>query len=229
MLRSRGSRAGFTIVELVVIISITSILSLAFFSAAYSYFELIYKNNALIDMTVSSQTLLRSTVESLRLGDGVRQSSSITDPNAPADGWDTSNDDFVIVIAVPAINAARDYIIDPSTGSPYMNELVYYKNAATLMQRSLAHPDAAGNSLKTSCPPEEAVSDCPADKELAEYVDSVSFTLYDQDDGLTTEPLQARSVKIDLVMKRKILGYEISLDNSVRATLRNLFQAQTGG
>ena len=104
-----------------------------------------------------------------------------------------------------------------------MNELVYYKNGTLLIQRALANPDAAGNSLKTSCPSEIATANCPADKQLAEYVKSMVFTLFDQDDIATNDPLAARSIKIDLAMERDLSGAPLTLNNSIRVTLRNRF------
>lgn len=223
LLFPRNKSGGFTIVELTVVIVVTSILLLAFLGIFTNYFVIISKNNAHMDMTVSSQNLLRSTVDTIRVGGGVRQSNSITDANAPSGGWNTSNTDFVIIIASPALDASRNYIIDSSTGSPYMNELVYYKSGSTLLQRALAHPDASGNSLKTSCPASQATPTCPEDKTLAEYVKTMVFTLYDQDNNPTTDPLLAQSVKIDLGMERTSFGSTFSLDNSIRVTLRNRF------
>lgn len=218
-----ASKQGFTIVELAIGISVGTVLLLAFMTVITDYFILITKNNASIDMTTSSQNLLRSTVEVLRLSNGVRQTNSITDPNAPSGGWNTSNANFVIVISTPAIDAARDYIIDPSTGSPYMNELVYYRSGNSLMKRSLANPAAAGNTLRTSCPAALASDTCPADVDLADYFQAMSFTLYNQDSNVTSDPTLARSVKIDLNMQRTVFGTPISLDNAIRVTLRNRF------
>lgn len=215
--------AGFTVVELVVGITIGSILFLAFTVAMTNYFVLITKNNASIDMAANSQNLLRSTVETLRVGDGVRPTNTIADSNAPSGGWNTSNADFVIVIASPALNSARNYIVDLSTGSPFMNELVYYKNGSSLMLRRLANPDANGNALTTSCPPGSSSQSCPPDKLLADYVQSMTFTLYDQDNNLTAEPTLARLIKIDLNMQRTVFGSAISLNNSIQVTLRNRF------
>ena len=214
---------GFTTVELIVVVSVTSIMFLAFLGIFTNYFVIITKNNAQMDMTVNSQNLLRSTVDTLRVGGGVRQSNTIADANAPPGGWNTSNDDFVIVIASPALDSNRNYIINEDTGSPYMNELVYFKDGDRLTQRALAHPDAAGNSLQTSCPQAQASPTCPADKKLAEYVKTMVFTLYDQDNNSTNDPLAAQSVKIDLGMERTSFGSTFSLDNSIRVTLRNRF------
>ena len=214
---------GFTIPELVVIITVTGILGIAFFGGISNFFALMSRNNAANDLTTSSQNLLRSTVETLRVGGGVRQTNTIADANAPVGGWNTSNEDFVIVIASPALDSAREYIIDPQTGSPYMNELVYFKDGLNLVRRTLAHPDAVGNSQTTSCPPDLASPACPADKVLAEYVKDMVFTLYDQDDNSTNDPLAAFSIKIDLAMERDVAGPPLTLDNSIRVTLRNRF------
>lgn len=214
---------GFTIVELAIGISVGTVLMLAFMTVMTDYFILITRNNASIDMTTSSQNLLRSTVETLRLSNGVRQTNSITDPNAPAGGWNTSNANFVIVISTPALDSSHNYIIDPSTGAPYMNELVYYKSGSSLMKRTLANPAAAGNTTMTTCPANQASSSCPADVDLADYFQSMSFNLYDQDGNTTSDPSSARSVNIDLDMQRSVFGNPISLDNKIRVTLRNRF------
>lgn len=219
-LRQR-QEAGFTLVELVVVVSVMAIIGAVFLGMVSNYFVVITRNNELSEMTVSSQNLLRSTVENLRYGDGVRQTNQITDPNAPSGGWSTNNSTFVIIIAVPALTSAHNYITDPSTGSPYMNELVYYKNGTTLMERKLANPSATGNTLHTSCP--TATSGCQADTLLARYVNTMTFTLYDQDAVLTTVPANGRSVSITLNMQRNAPGNPINLTTNIRVTLRNRF------
>jgi prepilin-type N-terminal cleavage/methylation domain-containing protein len=220
---SLNKQTGFTLVELLVSMSVMAIISVTFVGVTSSYFTLITRTNALSEMTVASQNLLRATVENIRYGNGVRQTNQIIDANAPGAGWNTSNSTFVIIIPVPALDSARAYIIDPDTGSPYMNELVYYKNGNTLMERKLAHPSAVGNRLKTSCPAALATAACPADIKLAENVGTMGFTLYDQDGSVTASTAAARSVKIDLTMKRPSVGNPLTVSNSIRVTLRNRF------
>jgi prepilin-type N-terminal cleavage/methylation domain-containing protein len=214
---------GFTIVEMTVVITVFGIVGVVFLGIVANYFVVISRSNALTDMTINSQNLLRTTVENIRYGDGVRQTNTIVDSHAPAGGWNTSNTSFVIIIAVPALDTSKNYIIDPATGSPYMNELVYYKTGTTLMERILANPAATGNRIHTTCPPASATTSCPADPVLADYVRSMLFTLYDQDGASTTDTALARSVKIDLTMERNDPGHPITLSNSIRVTLRNRF------
>ena len=218
------NQAGFTIVELLVAISLIATISVGLISVFTNYLAIITRNNVLVDMTATSQNLLRSTVEELRYGAGVRQTNTINDPNGPSGGWNTTNTNFVIIIAVPAVDASGAYIIDTTTGQPYNNELVYFKQDLTLYKRTLAHGSAAGNKLITSCPSATASSTCPPDRKLAENVKDMEFILYDQDNALTSDTLLARSVKIDLRLERDTFGDPLSLDNSIRVTLRNNFQ-----
>src|SRR5579884_2393443 len=207
-----------------VALTVSALISVVFLGMIASYFVIITRNSELGDMTVNSQNLLRTTVENIRYGDGVRQTNQITDPNAPSGGWTTSNANFVIILAVPALDkTTHAYIIDPSTGSPYMNELVYYKNGTTLMERVLANPSAANNNRVTTCPASLATNTCPADAQLATYVNTMSFTMYDTDAAVTTDPTQARSIYITLNMQRNAPGNPLNLTTSTQVTLRNRF------
>lgn len=216
-------QSGFTIVELNITITLMAIVAISFMAVFTNFLVLSSKTNATIEMTSTSQNLLRVIVEELRYGAGVRQTNSITDPNSPPGGWNTGNVNFVIITAVPALTSNNEYIIDPSTGSPYQNEFVYYKSGTDLYRRTLAHPSAAGNKTRTSCPSASASSSCPADGKLAENVNSMTFILYDQDNNTTTVATSARSIKIDLALLKNTYGTDLKFDNSIRVTLRNTF------
>ncbi|MBI5357250.1 hypothetical protein HZB74_00120 [Candidatus Saccharibacteria bacterium] len=219
----RSSEGGFTIVELNMTIGLMAILSIGFMAIFTNFLVTNTRINTSIEMTSGSQILLRTMVEELRYGAGVRQTNTITDPNGPGAGWNTGNVNFVIITAVPAVDSSNNYIIDTSTGSPYMNEFVYFKQGTALYKRTLAHPSATGNSLKTSCPESVATSSCPADRKLVENLETMSFTLYDQDNATTANTALARSIKIDLTLSKDTFGNPITFDNSIRITLRNTF------
>ncbi len=219
--RQLNSR-GFTLVELNLTIAMMAIMSISFMAIFSTFIVTTTRINYSIDMTNESQNLLRILVEELRYGSGVRQTNSLADPSN-AGGWNTGNTNFVIITAVPALDAAHNYIIDAGTGNPYLNEYVYYKQGSLLYKRTLANTAAVGNQSKTSYPPGAVPLGFPADRKLVENLKTITFNLYDQDDASTTTALLARSVKIDLTLERKSFGTALSFDNSVRTTLRNSF------
>lgn len=222
--RTQPSRSdGFTIVELTISIAVLGMIAVGVMWAFTNYLQLTTRSGIMAEMTTASQNLLRATVEELRYGAGVRQTNAITDPNGPGGGWNTSNANFVIIIAMPALDTEGDYIIDTDTGQPYNNEFVYFKSGNNLYKRSLAHPSATGNALKTSCPASLASATCPPDRHLIDTIDDMVFTLYDQDDVVTADPLLARSVKIDLSLEKDTFGDPLTLDYSIQTTLRNTF------
>lgn len=218
-----SSAAGFSLVEVVITLSVFAVLSVGLLGILPNYLATITRDNIYIDMTVDSQNLLRSTVEELRYGAGVRQTNTITDANTPVGGWNTGNTSFVIIIATPATDASDQYIIDPVTGNPYNNELVYFKQGTNLYRRTLAHPDASDNSALTSCPEGSATASCPADRLLHTALKDMAFTFYDQDDAVTADPLLARSVEIDLVLQKDSFGDPLTVDNSIRVAFRNSY------
>lgn len=215
---------GFTLPELAVSISVLAIISVSILTSITYYFASVNRNNMIIDMTTDAQNLLRNTSEEIRYGSGVRQTNALPDGNAPAGGWNTSNTSFVIIITMPATDADSNYIIDSSSGNPYNNEFVYFREGSALYRRKLANASAVGNTEKTTCPTASATTTCPADSKLIDYLNTIQFTLYDQDNAVTTNTTLARSVLVDLSQRRETFGNALRLDNSIRATLRNNFQ-----
>jgi Tfp pilus assembly major pilin PilA len=214
---------GFTLAELNIMMVVGALVILAVSAIFTNYFVLITRNNLYVEMTADSQNLLRSMVEELRFGAGIRQVNSLSDPNMPTGGWNTSNDNFVIIIAVPAKGVNGNFIINTATGSAYKNEYVYFKSGGDLYRRVLADTSASGNATTTTCPLSQVSSTCPADVKLVDGIDSVVFQLFDQDNYPTIDPLLARSINIFVSLQKDTFGIPIRVDNNMRITLRNTF------
>lgn len=221
--QNKKAERGFTLVELNITMTLMAIMAVGFMAVFTNFLVASSRTNTKIEMTSDSQNLLRVMVEELRYGAGIRQTNTINDPNGPGGGWNTDNVNFVVITAVPALDSSNEYIVDPNTGEPYMNEFVYYKVANDLFKRTLAHPSATGNKLKTSCPLSGASASCPADRELAQNIKTMTFTLYDQDDNSTSLATDARSILINLSLEKKTFGAPLQFDSSIRITLRNTF------
>lgn len=226
----RLGQRGITITELIISISIMAVLSLILVTVFANYMVLITRTNEALHLTVDSQNLLRTMEEEIRYGAGVRTNNTITDPNQPG-GWNTGNSNFVIIIAVPVLDKDGNYIKDILTGEPYHNELVYFKSGGSLHKRVLANTcnntcrptDLIPNSRRTTCPASAVTATCTLDPKQIDNIDTLSYTLYDQDNAVTTDPTLARSVKIDLTVSKDTFGDPLTLTTSTRSTLRNTY------
>lgn len=212
---------GFTIVELILATAIAGILSVVMFTISVYYFGSTLQAHASAEMALESQLILTQLVEDIRLSDGIGLTNSISDANAPAGGWVTNDPSNIIIVKSPAIDSNRDIIYDPSTNYPYHNELIYFSNGQAMYRRTLKNPDAPGNIAVTTCPPQNATSSCPADKEFTKSMTNLTFTFFDVNNAQTADPTLARSVELVVNMQRRVYGKALTIINSTRTTLRN--------
>lgn len=221
MLDSTDNQRGFTVTELLIAATVGGVLAVTLFTITLFMYGGVLQNDSRAKLLVESQNILRNIVDELRVGSGVRVSNTIADANEPPGGWTTSNDDLILIIASPALDDDGDFIVDPLTGDPYQNEIIYFADELTLYKRVLAHPGATGTTAQTTCPEGATSSTCPADRKLSEHFDTMSFIFYDQDNATTNDPTLARSIAITIEMLERVVGQDIEIDNQIRITLRN--------
>ncbi len=221
MLGNIRRQAGVTLIEILIAVTIMGILLAPAVTVTVYFYGNTLKSNLQSKLAVESQNILRSMVEELRVGSGVRSNNTINDSNAPAGGWTTSNASLVLIIATPALDTSNNFIVDSSTGDPYQNEIIYFAQSGVLYKRLLANSGATGNRFKTSCPASLATATCPADVALSDHFKDMNFVFYDQDDAVTVTLTAARSIKLQIQMEQKTYGYTISFENNIRITLRN--------
>lgn len=221
----KNSQHGLTIVELLITITLIGLLIGPVLGGMFYFYGGTVANNRRASLGLEAQTILRAISQELLVSAGVRSQGTIDDPNKP-DTWQTSNADLVMIIATPALDNNNDFIMDTATGKPYLNELVYYADGSSLYKRTLAHPDAAGNGVATSCTQNASTASCgtgyPDDKILSEDFKNMNFTFYDQDNVVITSNLaNARSIEMFITMEGRAFGSTITLQNDYRVTLRN--------
>lgn len=215
------NQAGVTIVELLVVIGIASVLLVSFMTmSVYMYGDTV-RTSLYAQLATESQTILRSVVEELRQSSSIRTSNANPDTNAPGGTWTTSNSSLILIISTPALDSSNNFIVDPNTGYPYQNEIVYFANGSNLYKRYLANTNAPGNTRMTTCPEAIASSACPPDIQMSKNFRSMSFIFYDQDDAVTTTIPNARSIKLFIQMERRTYGKTLQFDNNIRITIRN--------
>jgi type II secretory pathway pseudopilin PulG len=212
---------GFTITELVLSLTVASIMAMVLFTATFYYYANAAQAETATTLALESQTILTQLTEDIRLADSIASTNAISDPNGPGGGWTTSDPSNILIIESPAVTSTRDIIYDSNTGFPYRNEFIYFMSGTSIYKRVLANPSAAGNTAKTTCPLASSSSTCPPDRLFSANVSNLTFTFYDSSDATTANAVQARSVVLTVNMAKKSFGKNITLNNSTRVTLRN--------
>ena len=212
---------GFTIVELLLAMSISVILLSMMLVISLNFTGEMLRAHATANLAVESQQLLRSMVDDTRLADALTSTNLINDPNSPPGGWVTSDPSNVLIIESPAIDSSRNIIYDTSTGLPYRNEVIYYGSGNNIYRRTLKNISATGNSMTTSCPPFSSTPSCPPDKLYTANLKDLTFTFYDSAGATTANAVQSRSVKITVTTNRKIYGRDVTFMNTIRTAMRN--------
>lgn len=215
--------SGISIVELMVVVGISSVLLVAFMTVSIYLYGDTIRTSIYSQLATESETVLRSVVEELRQSSSIRTNNSNPDANAPSGGWTTSNANLILIISIPAVDSNNNFIIDSDTGYPYQNEIVYFASGTKLYKRFLANPSAPGNARKTTCPAVSASSSCPPDIQMSDHFKTMNFIFYDQDDNVTTSISSARSIKLFIQMQRTSYGKTLQFDNNIRITIRNTY------
>jgi type II secretory pathway pseudopilin PulG len=217
----RLHQSGFTVVELAISITVAGFLVAALFIATFGYYADVSRAETSASLAMESQTILTQMTQDARLADAISTTNAITDPNAPAGGWVTSDPSNVIIIENPAVDSSHNIIYNADTGAPYRNEFIYFNSGGSMYKRVLANPDASGNTAVTTCPADKAGPTCPADPLFSSNVGDLNFTFYDSSGNTTGDAASARSVQLVADMSKKSFGRTITLNNTTRVTLRN--------
>lgn len=194
LLPIHNAQRGFTVVELVVVMTMTMLFSGLVLTFAIDYWgstaNLKNSNETLISRQTAGDTL-RSNLErssGLVLQNSIGDANSaVSDPSEPSGAYWITLHAVPQTITMPAADAYSPvfYFTAPSTDGdhewimngeqPYYDEFVLYLDGATrrLLLRTLAHPSATGNTRQTTCPAGLSSSSCPGDRIVAEDVTSV--------------------------------------------------------
>lgn len=201
----RIDQSGITIVELLVVIIMTALMTTLISEFTIGYWRYGFLEQAdldTLDSRLSAGDILR---DSLSTSSGLIMQNSIPDSNAnPSDTGDSTHTHWELIHAIPgnipvgtvgsmtplmyyrrpSVDTTGAYIMNGT--QPYDDEFVLYLDGTTksLMLRTLANPSAAGDKLTTSCPPSVATSSCPADRVIATDIKSVDARYFSRTGNL---------------------------------------------
>lgn len=219
-----NNQSGVTVVELLIYIVLITIVGGFVFTFGFDLYVSNIKTSVRAEMSIDTSNIFNQMSTEIRLGSNILNTNTISDPNAPNEGWQTGNTQQTLVIQSPVLDSSNEFVLDPASGIPYFNEFIYFLDDGILYKRILANTDASENSEKTSCPQDLSSETCPPDRIFTADPVSMDFTFYDQDDVTIsgTDFTGARSIEISVDIERNVFGELIQYSATSRATMRNI-------
>ena len=221
-------QAGFSLLELLVAISVTTILLMVAgnfvvngtLSANIAYNQTIVQSN-----TKSAVEIVARTIRSAR---SVEAANAQPDPNPPVVGspysWAAvSGNNATLILAIPARDAANNLLyVDGLHSNLYTNDVIFYLDTSTdrLYKRTIANA-VIGNAAKTTCPPAIATSSCPADTIIVEDIAGLTTNYLDNTNANVAVPSGTEAVGYSVTETKKIGNRDYSSTYSTITALRN--------
>ena len=219
----RATDAGFTIVELLVALTVTGLVIGIMMNFMLNNLVQSSVQSAHANLLRESQQTLDLVANDIQLSANADQNNRWPDANAPSAPLNTfswASNSTTLVLATAATTSSKTIIFsDPLKYITQKNNIIYFVQNKTLYKRTVA-ASVAGNGAKTSCPKSIATSLCPADKELVHDVSSFSVNYLDGDNQSVT-PSNARSIELTLKLSAKTYRQVISETYTTRMVFRN--------
>lgn len=221
-MRGKHAQAGFTLVELLVVMIVSSILSLTMANFIETWLQQESLSSARTNLLTNAETALDKINNDIELSGSVDADNRWPDANGPSGnqyGWSSGSQ--VLVLAKAAVDSSNNIIFsDPSKYITQKDNEIYYLSGTTLYRRTLAST-SSGDAAVTTCPSADASSSCPADSIVATGVSSLTFTYYDASENVVT-PANARSVQTTITLSALVGGQTATATYTTRMVFRNL-------
>jgi len=228
MINHQTNQAGFSLLELLVAISVTTILLMVagnFVVNGTLGANVEYNRTVVQSNTKSAVEIVARTVRSAK---SVEANNSQPDPNPPVTAspysWAAvAGTNATLILAVPARDASNNLLyVDGLHSNIYTNDVIFYLDAAThrLYKRTIAN-SVAGNADKTTCPPSLATSSCPADKIIVEDIAGLTTSYLDNTNASVAVPSGTESVGYSVTETKNIGQRSYTSTYSTITALRN--------
>jgi prepilin-type N-terminal cleavage/methylation domain-containing protein len=192
----RLDRSGFTIVEMLVVISISTMLTTMVFGFWWYFWQYGTHSQDAIDVMTERLNAGDTLREYLSASSGMITQNSIADahvgsedPANPGGGYwvpihaipgSKSGSGIVPIVYFrrPAINTSNQIVMNGA--APYEDEFIVYLDGSsnTLYLRTLANPSVTDSKAVTSCPPSSASATCPKDIQLINNISAVELRYF---------------------------------------------------
>lgn len=228
MSHTQTHQSGFSLLELLIAISITTILLLI---ASNFVITGTLNANAEYNRTViqsNTKSAVENVARTIRSAKSVEATNSQPDPNPPITAnpysWTAAaGNNATLILAVPARDASNNLLYaDGLHSNIYTNDIIFYLDATThrLYKRTIAN-SAAGNAAKTTCPPASASASCPPDTIIVEDIAGLSTSYFDNTNISVAVPSGTEAVGYSVTETKKIGSRSYTSTYTTVAALRN--------
>jgi len=217
----RQTDHGYTIVELLIVMAVTSILAAVGGTFIVNNLTSSTVTTARANLLGEAQVGVDRITADIRASSNADTNNRWPDANAPGGnqfGWTSTSSTVILAIASQDKN---DNILwqDASQYIPYKDNVIYFVQNNILYKRTLA-ATVTNNLAVTSCPSSAATATCPADKAILHNVTNFSVRYLDRTSTDTT-PTNAKAVEISVTLQTTAYHSTVSATYTTRMVFRN--------
>jgi prepilin-type N-terminal cleavage/methylation domain-containing protein len=214
---------GFTIIELIVAVSIVSVIGLLVIGFLTDGSSDSLRSITRTDLQYQSQAALDIANKDIKYATGATTNNIWPDshsPGAPGNLYSWVSDGDTLVLASPATNASGAYLYaDAATYLPHKNNIIYFIQSGNLYRRIIAAA-IPGNSVVTTCPQASASPTCPADMLVSSDVSGFTVSYLDESNN-PVAPSGAHALKLDLQLREITGAQTIETSYTIHVVFRN--------
>jgi len=235
--RTAASDGGYTLIEMLVAISVSTLLILSI--GDYAANSIIGSNqdyNKTLVLT-NAKEAVGIVARQVRLASAVAASNSLDDTYAPYPGnpnsWSgQAGNGTSLILEVPTKDTNGNIVYkNGSHAAVFNDEVIFYLDSSTkkLYKRVIAYPNSGlpsgtTNAATTTCPPAHATAGCPADADVVDDVANLT-TAYINNAGVvctsSCDITGTEAVQYTVTETRTINGKSYAGTYTTVATMRN--------
>lgn len=238
---ARATQAGFTLVEILIVLPIISIILLTMMDFTIQQYAKMHTETSRANLQLEAETMLLDLEDELLFTTEYSPVllSDLSDTYAPSGGWTAyTNPDTLIVyetaLTAPRRDPDREFVYKNTYGctgsnSKYnpiaINNLIYFTtdnptdNYKTLYRRTIIPTyNTCNTNYKIRTCPSASVgsSGCTrADSKLSEKVVDFQVDYSDENNVTVTDPYEAEKIKITVTLGEKLFGDPVKVDASI--------------
>lgn len=212
---------GFTLVELIVGMTIAGILSIALIGVVMTWVQQYAAASMRNSMLADTQTASHKISDDIRKSTKLLAENAAADSNAPsAAGKWTSSANTLVLAQTPRTSAGAALYDNATTFTGTPDSIVYYRNGTTLYRRTVPANYTGNATLPLLTCTVSTIGGCPEDIKILDNVSSLAFTYLNSSGTATTTASQATAVSLTIRTQRTVANQPVGVEDTAVMTFR---------